>query len=90
MTPGSTRQLLRTWMMLLALTGASVLAVRYAGSTAGLALVLAFALFKARFVVLDFMGLRRHAAMQRALVGWCLLLAVSAAAKAVLAGVLGG
>lgn len=90
MTHGSNRQLLLTWLALIALTGASVAAVRYAGGAAGLALVLSFALFKARLVVLDFMGLRRQAAMRRALVGWCLLLAVSAAARAVLAAVLGG
>ncbi|ODT01970.1 MAG: hypothetical protein ABS58_18125 [Mesorhizobium sp. SCN 65-20] len=90
MTHGSNRQLLLTWLALVALTGASVAAVRYAGGTAGLALVLSFALFKARLVVLDFMGLREQAAMRRALVGWCALLAVSAAAKAVLATALGG
>lgn len=89
MTGGFNRQLLRTWLTLIVLTGASVLAVRYGGNAAGLALVLCFALFKARFVVLDFMGLRRQAAMRRALTGWCLVFAVSAAAKALFAASLG-
>lgn len=81
MSNESKAQLLRSWIVLLALTGASILAVNFAGAATGLMLVLFFAIFKARFVVADFMGLRRRAAMRRALLGWCMLLAIMAAAK---------
>lgn len=89
MTDRTERQLLRTWLALLGLTGASVAAVRFAGPAATAALALCLAMFKARFVTLDFLGLRRQPAMRRALVGWCVVLAAAAAAKAVLVTVLG-
>ncbi|MDH6233744.1 hypothetical protein M2281_004357 [Mesorhizobium soli] len=78
------RQLLRRWITLIAITGTSVAAVRFAGGMAGLALVLCLATLKTRFVVLDFMGLRHNRTMARALVGWGVVLAVSAALKDVI------
>ena len=82
MIHGTGIQLLRVWLALLVFTAASVLVVRFAGGLGGLSLVLALAMVKARFVVADFMGLRRSRTIARALVGWCLVLAVLAAAKA--------
>jgi hypothetical protein len=79
------KQLLRSWLSLLALASASALAVRFAGNAAGLVLVLGLATFKGRLVVLHFMGLRGDTTMRRALIGWCMILAVAAAAKTILA-----
>jgi hypothetical protein len=90
MTEASGKQILRSWLILLALTGASVLAVRFGGSAAELMLVLCFALLKVRFVVLDFMELRQQTTMRRALIGWCMILAASAASKTVLATIASG
>jgi nitric oxide reductase NorF protein len=84
MSDRTERQLLRRWITLIAITGTSVVAVRFAGGMAGLALVLCLAMLKTRFVVLDFMGLRHNRTMARALVGWCLVLAVLAVLKAVI------
>ncbi|TIS57349.1 MAG: hypothetical protein E5W91_14595 [Mesorhizobium sp.] len=89
MVDSTPKQLLRSWLMLLALTSANILAVRFAGKAAGLGLVLCFAMFKARFVVLHFMGLRQDMTMRRALIGWCAILAVAAAAKTILAAAAG-
>ncbi|WP_406872235.1 cytochrome C oxidase subunit IV family protein [Aminobacter sp. P9b] len=83
MADGSSPRLARSWLVLLALTGASVLAVRFGGAAAGAAFVLGLAMLKARLVILDFMGLRGQAAMSRALLGWCLVLALGGAAKAI-------
>ncbi|KQU76439.1 cytochrome C oxidase subunit IV family protein [Aminobacter aganoensis] len=83
MTDGSLRRLARSWLFLLALTGASVVAVRFGGAAAGASLVLGLAMLKARLVILDFMGLRGQAAMSRALLGWCLVLALGGAAKTI-------
>lgn len=83
MADGSSRRLARSWLFLLVLTGASVLAVRFGGAAAGTAFVLGLAMLKARLVILDFMGLRGEAAMSRALLGWCLLLVLGGAAKAI-------
>ncbi|TGQ72983.1 MULTISPECIES: cytochrome C oxidase subunit IV family protein [unclassified Mesorhizobium] len=85
MARGARKQLLRSWLSLLALTSASALAVRFASNAAGLALVLSFATFKGRLVVLHFMGLREDITMRRALIGWCMILTVAAAAKTILA-----
>ncbi|MER8461832.1 cytochrome C oxidase subunit IV family protein [Mesorhizobium sp. M1396] len=90
MSEGARKQLVRAWLMLVSLTCASVLAVRFAGNTAGLALVLCFAMFKARFVILDFMRMRQDIRMRRALIGWCMALALAAAAKAILAAAAAG
>lgn len=81
MTHRTGRQLLRIWLMLLMFTAASVIALRYAGGLVGLGLVLSLAILKARFVVLDFMGLRQVRGMSKALAAWCLVLAASAALK---------
>ncbi|PWK73852.1 cytochrome C oxidase subunit IV family protein [Aminobacter sp. AP02] len=83
MADGTPRRLARSWFFLLALTGASVLAVRFGGAAAGTALVLGLAMLKARLVILDFMGLRGQAAMSRALLGWCLTIVLGSAAKAI-------
>lgn len=87
MTNRSSRQLLLSWIVLLALTGSSVLVVWLSSAWAGLALVLCFSMFKARFVVMDFMGLRHQPTMRRAIIGWCLILAIGAAAKTVVIAV---
>ncbi|WP_378940934.1 cytochrome C oxidase subunit IV family protein [Mesorhizobium sp. ANAO-SY3R2] len=85
MTEGSAHRLARTWLILLALTGASVLIVRFGGATTAIAFVLGLAVLKARLVILDFMGLRGdgEAVIRRALLGWCLILMCGAAAKAI-------
>lgn len=85
MIGGSNARLLRIWLVLLALTGGSVLAVSLIGNVAGLVLVLAFALLKARFVIADFMGMSRQSAMRGALLGWCVIPAASVALKLALA-----
>lgn len=85
MADGPVHRLSRSWLILLALTGTSVLIVRFGGTTAATAFVLSLSILKARLVVMDFMGLRgpSQAVMRRALVAWCLLLVCGAAAKAI-------
>lgn len=90
MTHRNGRQLLRIWLVLLLFTAACVVALRHVGGMAGLVLVLSLALLKARFVVLDFMGLREAKVMSRALAGWCMVLAASAALKGVIVVYAGG
>ncbi|MCA0274573.1 MAG: cytochrome C oxidase subunit IV family protein [Proteobacteria bacterium] len=82
MTDGTQQHLLQIWLVLLALTAASVLALRFAGGLASLGIVLSLAMLKARLVVVDFMGLRPNRPIGRALVGWCTVLAALAAVKA--------
>lgn len=90
MTHRNGRQLLRIWLALLLFTAASVVALRHAGGIAGVVLVLSLAMLKARFVVLDFMGLREAKVISRALTGWCLFLAASATLKGVIIVYAGG
>ena len=63
----------------------SVLIVRFADAATAIAFILGLAMLKTRFVVLDFMGMRgsNEVVMRRALIGWCLMLALGAAARAI-------
>lgn len=85
MTNSPGHRLSRSWLILLALTGMSVLIVRFAGATTAITFVLGLAMLKARFVVMDFMGLRGRSqtVMRRALLAWCLVLMSGAAAKTI-------
>ena len=83
MAASSSGRLSGVWLLLLGLTGAAVAVVNAVGGMAGLLLVLSLALVKARFVIADFMGLRGHVAMRRALTIWCLAPAISAILKVV-------
>lgn len=85
MADDSSNRLAKSWLILLALTGMSVLIVRFGGATTTVVFVLGLAVLKTRFVVLDFMGMRgrNQVVMRRALIGWCLMLALGAAARAI-------
>ncbi|RWM28553.1 MAG: hypothetical protein E5X74_14485 [Mesorhizobium sp.] len=85
LTGNTHTRLSQTWLALLGLTGASVVVLRIAHSAAGLELILLFAVLKACLVVLNFMDLGEYLAMRRALIGWCMILALVGAAKTILA-----
>ena len=92
MTTRSPAALARIWLLLLALSLCGVLAVRLsAGSGAAIAVVLVLALFKCRFILLDFMGLRdAPVLLRRALFCWCVVVAGLALAKVLVLAAMAG
>ena len=87
MTNRTRKELTRTWIVLLGLTGISMAAVTYGrGGLVAVAVVLSLAFFKMRLIVLDFLGLRDADPIhRRAFYTWCLIFLAAALARHVLA-----
>ena len=89
--PANRRRLTFAWLSLLALSGASAFAAQRSWAVVSLVFVLGFAFLKVRLVARDFMGLRGiNATMRRALLCWCLVLALGALARTVAVSVAAG
>jgi len=88
---GSPRRLTFAWILLLALCGTSAVAAQLSWAVVGLVFVLGLACFKVRLVARDFMGLRgSNPTMRRALLCWCLVLALGALSRTVVVFVTAG
>ncbi len=89
--PSNPRRLTFAWLALLALSGASAFAAQLSWPVIGLVFVLGLAFFKVRLVARDFMGLRgSNPTMLRALLCWCLVLALGALARTLVVSVAAG